>query len=142
MKTIAKSCGNNVACHTNVYFFNPENISIGNNVSIHPMCYIDASGGIEIGSDVSIAHGNTIMSATHAYENVYIPIADQGIVLKKVVIKDNVWLGAKATIVCGVTIHSGSIVGANSVITKDTLPNSIVGGVPAKVIKYRGGEPL
>lgn len=140
LKTIAKSCGNNVSCHPNVYIFKPENLSLGSNISIHPMCYIEASGDIDIGNDVSIAHGTTIMSETHLYENNYIPIVDQGIALKKVLIKDNVWIGAKVTILCGITIHSGSIIGANSVVTKNVPHNTIVGGAPARIIKYRGCE--
>ena len=66
LKTIAKSCGDNVSIHPNVYILNTHNLSVGNNVSIHPMCYIDAAGGVEIGNDVSIAHGVTVMSSRPA----------------------------------------------------------------------------
>ena len=137
IKCISPSCGINVSIHPNVYLFYPEKITLGNHVSIHPMCYIDASGGLSIGDNVSIAHGVTILSSSHNYNRVDVPIKDQGMYFAKTIISSNVWIGAKATILCGLKISSGSIIGANSVVTKDVSENSIVAGVPAKVIKYR-----
>lgn len=136
-KSIAKSCGENVLIQPGVYIFSPENISIGNNVSIHSMSYIDAYGGINIGNDVSIAHGVTIMTSTHRYESKSIPIRDQGFYSSETCINSNVWIGAKATILYGTSIGSGSIIGANTVITKDILENSIMIGYPAKLLKKR-----
>lgn len=135
LKSICKNCGDNVSIHDGVYIFEPQNLSIGNNVSIHPMCYIDATGEIEIGNDVSIAHGVTVMSTTHNFEDINVPIKDQGVEKSKVVISNNVWIGAKSTILCGKTIGTGSVIGASSVITKDVLPHCVVAGVPAKHIK-------
>jgi len=137
LKSIAVQCGDNVLIQPGVYILQPENITIFDNVSIHPMGYIDATGGISIGSDVSIAHGATIMSTTHKYEDASIPIKDQGIELMQTIIKDNVWIGAKATILAGIIIESGSVVAANSVVTKNVSRNAIVGGMPAQTIKFR-----
>ena len=137
LKTIAIECGDNVAINQGVFIFSPEKLKIGSNVSIHPMCYIDASGGIEIGNDVSIAHGATIMSTTHTYFNLNIPIKDQPCLKKKTRIEDNVWIGAKAVIIAGVKLSKGSVVGAGAVVTKNVPENSISGGVPAKIIKIR-----
>lgn len=137
LKTLCKACGNNVAIESSVYLLNPARLSLGNNVSINPMCYIEAAGEISIGNDVSIAHGVTVMSTSHQYTNLEIPIKDQGISYEKVVIGSNVWIGAKATILSGTTIRSGVIVGANAVVTKDVPENTIVGGVPARLIKSR-----
>jgi len=139
LKSLAKSMGKNVSVHPSVFLFHVENLTIGNNVSLHPMCYIDAAGEIFIGNDVSIANGCTIMSSTHNYEDLNIPIKDQKETLKKVIIYDNVWIGARATILAGINIKSGAIVGANSVVTKETNENEIVAGCPAKVIKNRQG---
>lgn len=136
-KNIAISCGENVSIHPGVYFFNTNNISIGNNVSIHPMCYIDGAGGIDIGSDVSIAHGVTIMSSAHKFSQIEIPIKDQGISLHKTIIKSNVWIGAKSTILGGTAIENGSIVAAGAVINKSVDSFTIVGGIPGKKIKER-----
>ena len=135
LKTIAKKVGDNVSIHPGCYIFFPENLELGDNVSIHPMCYIDAVGGVTIGNDVSIAHAVTIMSSSHRFDMRDIPIKDQPFIVEKTVVSDNVWIGAKVTVLCGKTIGSGSVVGASSVITKDVTPHTIVAGVPAKVIK-------
>lgn len=137
LKAIAKNIGINVGIHPGVYLLNPENLEIGNNVSIHPMCYIDSAGGVTIGNDVTIAHGTTILSTTHNYNSHSIPIKDQPINLKQTVIEDNTWIASKVTILYGVTIGRGSVIGASSVITKKVSPNSIVVGIPGKKIKSR-----
>ena len=137
LKNCAKSCGNNVAVFSSVYLHRIHQLEIGNNVSIHPMCYIDASGGIEIGSDVSIAHSSTIISEEHKYLNLHLNIRDQGCEMKQTVIKDNVWIGAGCRILAGSKINTGSIVAAGAVVKNEITSNSIVGGIPAKVIKER-----
>lgn len=137
IKRLAKSCGRNVAVFDNVYLLNIEELSIGDNVSIHPMCYIDAKGCINIGNDVSIAHGVSILSEEHKYDNININIKDQGMISRKTTIQDNVWIGCGARILSGTNIKSGSIVASGAVVTKDIEENSIVGGVPSKLIKKR-----
>lgn len=137
LKTIALNCGDNVSIHSNVYLMNPQYLYLGNNVSIHPMSYIEALGGVKIESNVSIAHGVTIMSTEHKFDNPDIFIKNQELVKKNVLIKENVWIGAKATILAGNTIGCGSIVAAMAVVTKDVKGDNIVGGVPAKVLKSR-----
>lgn len=136
IKTLAKKCGDNVSIHPGVIILSPEKLTIGDNVSIHPWCYIDAVGEIEIGNDVSIAHGTTILSSTHNYQD-DINIKDQGLSYKKTVINNNVWIGAKVTVIYGIIVKSGVVIGANSLVNKDIKENLIVGGVPAKIIKSR-----
>jgi acetyltransferase-like isoleucine patch superfamily enzyme len=137
LKRCCKSCGDNVAVFSNVYLFNLSSLEIGNNVSIHPLCYINASGGIKLGDNVSIAHNSTIMSEEHNFDNGNLNIKDQGCRFKSVSISNNVWIGAGVRILAGVKIESNSIVAAGAVVKKDVLQNSIVGGVPAKLIKKR-----
>lgn len=137
IKSISKNVGENVSIHPNVFLFDVENIRFGNNISIHPMCYIDGSGGITIMDNVSIAHNVTIMSSSHTYALHDVPIKYQEMIYKETIIKDNVWIGSKSTILAGITINSGSIVGANSLVTKDVKENVVIGGVPAKIIKER-----
>ncbi|SMP56752.1 acyltransferase [Anoxynatronum buryatiense] len=137
LKSVAQKCGDNVMIQPGVYLLSPDKLQIGNNVSIHPMCYIDSTGEIAIGNDVSIAHGTTIMSTTHNYGDRTIPIKDQGINHARVTIEDNVWIGAKVVVLSGVKIASGCILGAGTVITKDTNNDFIYGGVPSKQIKGR-----
>lgn len=135
LKNISPLCGDNVAIYENVFIYNPENIEFGKNVSINPMCYLEGKGGISIGDDVSIAHGVTIMSSSHSYSDPTVPIKEQPCLTDKVVINNNVWIGAKATILYGKFIGEGSVIGANAVITHNVKAGSIVGGVPARIIK-------
>lgn len=137
LKSLAKKCGNNVAIMQNVYFFNIDKLEIGNNVSFHPMCYIDSLGTIIIGNNVSIAHGVSIISFNHGYNDLETPIKYQKVETGKIFIDENVWIGAKATILPNVNIEQGSIIGANSVVTHDVKKNTITGGIPNKVIKIR-----
>lgn len=137
LRTLAASVGDNVRIEDGCYLKSVQGLSVGSNVSIWPMTYIEASGGVTIGSDVSIAHGVTVMSEEHEYGSHDRPIKDQGKRFAPVVIEDNVWIGAKAVILSGVTIHSGAVVGAGAVVTKDVPANAVVAGVPARVIKTR-----
>lgn len=141
LKSVANKCGDNVAIYEDVYFYNPQNLCVGSNVSFHPMCYIECGKqkdtGLHIGNDVSIAHGVTIMSNTHPYDNEAILIKDQPVITKQIVIGDNVWIGAKASILAGVKIESGCVIGANAVVTKNIDCNKVCAGVPVKVIKER-----
>lgn len=137
LKSLAKSCGDNVSVFENVYIYSPENIEFGDNVSIHPMCYLEGEGGVKVGNDVSIAHATSILSTTHNMDDLDIPIKDQGISEKMTIIHDNVWIGCKTTILCGTEINSGSVIGANSVVTKNIEQNSVYAGTPARRIRSR-----
>ena len=138
LKGLIAKCGDNVSIHPDVYIFNMHNLEIGDNVSIHPMCYIECGDGkIKIGNDVSIAHGVTILAVSHSHNNIDTNIKDQGIETGATIIKNNVWIGAKATILMGRIIEDGAIVGANALVSKNVDKNTIVGGVPNRVIKER-----
>lgn len=137
LRTLSKGLGENVRISEDVYIKNPDKLTIGNNVSIWPMCYLECSGGVFIGNDVSIAHGVTIMSEEHIYKVNEIPIKDQGKSFAPVIIGDNVWIGAKAIILSGITIEEGAIVAAGAVVTHDVQSYNIVAGIPAKTIKVR-----
>lgn len=138
LKSLCKTCGVNVSVHPGSYLLNIADLSIGKNVSIHPMCYIDASGGIEIGDEVSIAHSTTVLSSEHIYQDINVPIKNQGIEYKKTTIESDVWIGAGCRILAGGIIREGSIVAAGAVVKGEIQSNSIVGGIPAKLIKKRG----
>ncbi len=135
---LADYIGNNVSIHPGVYIFNPKKLKIGDNVSIHPMCYIEAYGGIVIGNDVSIAHSVTIMSVSHGFSDLKTNIKDQELIAQPITINNDIWIGAKATILGNVIVESGSIIGASALVNKNVEDNTIVAGVPAKVIKKRG----
>ena len=137
IKAIARKVGDNVVIYENVYLHFPEKMEFGNNVSIHPMCHLEAYGNIKIGDDVSIAHGTTILTTTHLYDDVTIPVKDQGFNSKETYIGNGTWIGAKATVLYGVHVGENSIIGANSLVNKDVPDFAVVGGVPAKILKMR-----
>lgn len=137
LKNCAKACGENVGIFSNVYLLNMDNLEVGSNVSIHPLCYIDASGGIQIGNDVSIAHGCSILSAEHIFTNLQQNIKDQGNEFRKTVIENDVWIGAGCKILAGSYIENGSIIAAGAVVKNRVKSNTIVGGIPARLIRER-----
>lgn len=99
--------------------------------------FIECSGGVHIGRYFHTGRSLTIFSVSHNYVSSSKIPYDEIILDKKVTVKDFVWCGANVTILPGVTIEEGAIIGAGSVITKDVPAYAIVGGNPAKVIKYR-----
>jgi len=118
--------------------FTPE-IIIGSNTQIGRDCHITAIDSIHIGDNVLMGMKITITDNSHGkpeFESLAVPPAIRPLYSKgKVHIDDGVWVGDKATILPGVTIGKNAIIGANSVVTKNVQPNSIVGGNPARVIK-------
>lgn len=116
---------------------NPGAIKIGRNVKINHYVFMDGGGGIEIGDNVLIAPYVYLSAADHKMDNLQKPISEQGLVLGKIVIEDEAWIGAHVTILKNVTIGKGAVVAAGSVVTADVEPYDIVAGVPAKKIKSR-----
>ena len=97
-------------------------------------------GPITIGSHVNLAQGITVTALNHNYSDTTKRIDEQGVSTKPVIIGDDVWIGANAVILPGVTIGSHVVVAAGAVVTKDVPENTIVAGVPAKVIRTVNGE--
>ncbi|WP_280953054.1 acyltransferase [Vibrio echinoideorum] len=100
-------------------------------------CTFGCNESIIIGDDVMIGQYVSIRDTNHKYESNTLNMNKQGIYTSPVIIENNVWIGAGVSILAGVKIGSGAIVAAGSVVTKDVNANEIVGGVPAKLIKYR-----
>lgn len=114
-------------------------IRIGNNCSVNSFCFLSGNGGIEIGDNVRIATQCVIVSANHNFQSTEVPITFQGETAKKIVISDDCWLGAGVKVLAGVTIGTGSVIAAGTVVNRDIPPYSVVAGVPGKVIKNRRG---
>jgi acetyltransferase-like isoleucine patch superfamily enzyme len=112
-------------------------IYIGNNSAIGAHSFLGGQGGIKIGSDVIIGPYVKIFSENHNYDLQDIVIRMQGESRKGITIADNCWVGAGAIILDGVAISNGCIIAAGSVVTDSVPENSVVAGVPAKVIKSR-----
>lgn len=112
-------------------------ISIGNYCSIHPFTVLYGQGGLVIGDYVRIAAHTIIIPENHNYSSRDIPIFRQGYTQKGIVIEDDVWVGANVTILDGVCIRRGCIIGAGSVVTKSTEEYGVYVGNPSIKIKIR-----
>ena len=112
-------------------------IKIGDNVGIGEFAYLGGAGGLEIGSECIIGQYFSCHPENHNYRDLNSSIRYQGVSRKGIKIGQNCWIGSKVTILDGVTIGDGCIIAAGAVVTKPFPPNSIIGGVPAKIIKKR-----
>ena len=92
-------------------------------------------GPVTIGCHVNLAQGITVTALNHNFEDSDKRIDEQGVSTAPVIIEDDIWIGANAVILPGVTIGNHSVVAAGAVVTKDIPPHSLVAGVPAKIIK-------
>lgn len=108
-----------------------KNITIGKNVFINSGCHFQDQGGIKIGDGTLIGHNVVLATINHDLDpknnrkNHYLPI----------VIGSHVWIGSNATVLPGVSIEDWAVVAAGAVVTRDVPPLTVVGGVPAKVLK-------
>lgn len=115
-----------------------EGLRVGDHSNIGPYSYIGCSGFIEIGNHVMMGPRVNLLSEQHNAEDTGTTMKSQGVERSFIRIEDDCWIGANATILAGVTIGRGSIVGAGAVVTRDVPPRSVVGGVPARLIRRRG----
>ena len=92
-------------------------------------------GPVTIGNHVNLAQSITVTALNHNFDDANKRIDEQGVSTSQTVIDDDVWIGANAVILSGVTIGTHSVVAAGAVVTKDVPPHSLVAGVPAKIIK-------
>jgi acetyltransferase-like isoleucine patch superfamily enzyme len=103
---------------------------------------IRGQGGVTIGDRVYTSPFSQVIAVNHVFDDPTRPFIDQGITAEGIVIEDDVWIGAGAVITDGVRIGKGAVVAAGAVVTKDVAPHTIVGGVPARLIKtIEPGEP-
>ena len=131
--------GSNCTIKENSYFLltkpNPY-LQMGDYVGIGRNCYIAIKDHLEIGSYTRIGPNVTILDQDHTYEKSDL-IMNQHADIQKVKIGKDVWIGANAIVLKGITIGDGAILGAGSIVTRDIPPYEIWAGVPAKFIKER-----
>ncbi|MDE7389155.1 MAG: sugar O-acetyltransferase [Muribaculaceae bacterium] len=108
-----------------------KNLHFGRRVFVNSGCKFQDQGGIYMGDDVLVGHNCMIATLNHAED----PEHRGDMIPRPVRIGNKVWIGANATILPGVTIGDGAIIAAGAVVSKDVAPRTVVGGVPAKVLK-------
>ncbi len=111
--------------------------SMGNNSSLADNCFVGATGGVTIGNDVIGGQNIRFHSSNHIFNDSELLIRKQGVSSKGIRIGNNCWIGAGAVFCDGITIGDGCVIGANAVVTKDFPDNSVIAGVPARIIDRR-----
>lgn len=133
-KLIMESCGSGVNIEKGAYF--SSDTRLGNHSGIGAFSVI--ANTTSIGDNVMMARECIINPNNHKVDDTSVPMNQQGFEpVRPVIIEDDVWIGSRAIILPGVHVFKGSIIAAGAVVTHDVPPFSIVGGVPAKVIRYR-----
>lgn len=134
---LMEHAGKNINIEKGAYY--TRSCSIGDNSGIGINAYI--GGTVKIGSDVMMGPEVKMYTVNHRYDKIDIPMNQQGTTEEEpIIIGNDIWIGTRATILPGVHIGDHSIIAAGSVVTKDVPEYAIVGGVPAKVIKWRNKE--
>jgi len=159
-RPLFKNCGKNLNIDSNVTILGFENIELGDNVSFMKNSYVYAHDGgvliignnftmnsnsqlgasfgkIIIGNDCAIAPNCVLRASNHTFDNPDILFREQGHTYGEIIIEDDVWIASNCVITANTKIGKTSVVGAGSVVTKDVEAYSVVGGVPAKIIKKR-----
>jgi acetyltransferase-like isoleucine patch superfamily enzyme len=159
-----RTCGAPVIIEEGVRVFHPETISLGNNVYIgHDTilkgyynssvtigdnvwigqgCFIHGAGGLTIGCCVGIGPHVKMHGAYHLDEGTGIPILFQPLGFEPIIVEDDVNIGIGAMIMHGVMLRRGTRVGANAVVTRSFPPNSVIAGVPARLLRQRECRPV
>ena len=116
-------------------------ITIGRDSLIGEYTVIRGQGGVALGDRVYTSPMVQIIAVNHAFEDPARPFIHQGITAQGIVIEDDVWIGSGAVITDGVRVGAGAVVAAGAVVTKDVPPHTVVGGVPARVLREIDGTP-
>ncbi len=137
--------GNNVRIRENVWIQatstldNPGvGLTIAEGTYIGPRCMLGAGGGIVIGRDATLGAAVHVLAEDHAFRDPDLPIHEQGVTRKGIVIEDEVWIGNAAILLDGVRIGRGAVVGAGAVVTRDVPARAVAVGNPARVVGMRG----
>lgn len=131
-----RRCGANVNIERGASFGSGRLVEIGNNSGLGVDCRL--LGTVSIGDNVMIGPEVMFITSAHAFDRTDIPMISQGYTAERpIVVHDDVWIGARCTILPGVEIGEGSIIGACSVVTRSFPRHVIIAGNPARVVKER-----
>lgn len=136
-KLFFKRCQGFAWIQPKVTIVHSDDITVGSNFGVNSGTYINGVGGIEFGSYVLIGGNVTISSGQHPIEGDLVPVFSRLSIPKKIIIGDDVWIGAGAVIMPGVHIAKGTVIGANAVVTRDTEEYSVMVGAPARLMRKR-----
>ena len=117
-------------------------IRIGRDSLVGEFTVIRGQGGVTIGDRVYTSPLSQIIAVNHVFDNPEIPFVEQGITAQGIVIEDDVWIGSGAVITDGVHIGKGAVIAAGAVVVDDVPAHTIVGGVPARIIRKISGEDI
>ncbi len=119
-----------------------KGVKIGTGSTFGNDCFFGAAGGIEIGNDVVAGQYIRFHSENHNFDDLDKPINEQGVNHKGIKVGNNCWIGSGAVFLDGAELGDGCVVAANAVINKRFDDNSVIGGVPAKILRYRGQKGI
>jgi acetyltransferase-like isoleucine patch superfamily enzyme len=139
LRLMGAKVGSGLTVYPGVWIDDPARLTLGRNVDLSKDVLITTAGGVSIGDDVLIGYGAKILSANHR-----IP-ADRSVLIRcaghdkePVTIGNGAWICANSVVLPGVTVGAGAIVAAGAVVTRNVPDFAVVGGVPARVLRYRG----
>jgi maltose O-acetyltransferase len=133
-RSLFKKLGKNALIFGGVYLTHTYGIEAGDQFSISSGAVLDGRGGIRIGNSVMIGSHAVLVSSSHPYRNIDVPMRSCDHIMQPLTIQDDVWIGANVFIKGGINIGCRVVIGAGSIVIKDVPDNKIVGGVPARII--------
>jgi acetyltransferase-like isoleucine patch superfamily enzyme len=137
VRLLSLNCKGFCWIQSHVTIVHSNRIKFGHSVAINSFSYLNGIGGLDIGNYVLIGPNVTISSGIHPIRGRSIPIITRQTIPKKITIEDDVWIGAGAVIMPGITLARGTVVGANGVVLKSTKPFEVIAGIPAKNLYSR-----
>lgn len=137
LRLLGAHVGKRVVFYPGIWIFPGRDLHLGDDVDLAYGALITTSGGVSIGDRTLVGYGARILSSNHHIPAVPQRIFAAGHTDAPVVIEQDVWIGANAIILPGVTIGEGAVVAAGSVVTRDVAPWTVVGGIPARELRHR-----
>jgi acetyltransferase-like isoleucine patch superfamily enzyme len=114
---------------------------LGTRVGISEACYIGAKGPVIIGDDTEMGPGCKIIAENHSFADLSLPVREQPLSRKGITVGANCWFGANVVVLDGCSVGKGAVLAAGSIVTRDVTANTIVAGVPARLVRQRDAGP-